>query len=523
MRKKKADLVAELEEMRRLLAERDEYIRERENENNEENDTSISSVTTVNEEQENENEGDNDARNENRNEEQENEWRAEAERLRQEMQELRQQNEYWQNQAQFHMNQGQEDENLRILKMRKLAAETEKSKFENITKRIGPFNSKLNSEIWAQRLEVECQAEELSWEYFLRSMRHFFTSTSDEDVKTWFERKETVLVPKINQAHTEQQRKRVWEEFRDDFTEQYDPTIRAQLAEDKYEHFELTEDMSAEAFVNKLQDIILETDPHMVPKLQVRKMLRKLPEELREHIDDPHLSSVPKFLKRLQTVLKGERKKKKQEQDKDKASSKKTTEKEDSDKISLKNHPGSQHSTTESSSDALSLRVFQGQCYFCNKTGHKASECRSKLKEENKSGQLQPYYQRGGTRGQPHSFGRGFGRGNISFRGTSRGRGNYQYRGQGRGGFQYRGGFQDRGGFFGRGGYRGYSDGPGRNESTVRNIVQEVLQTQSLQPGVHFQQQQAIPAPGFIPQALPQVPFQNQSQGQQGVYKPENY
>ena len=521
--------MAELEEMRRVIAEQNELLRARENENNDESDESTtvddegSENGNQNEENEGQAENDNEARNDNRIQERENEWRAERERWRQEMEELRRQNEYLQNQAQFHMNQGQEDENLRIMKMRKLAAETEKTKFENVTKRIGPFNSKLNSEIWAQRLEVECQAEELSWEYFLRSMRHFFTSTSDEDVKTWFERKETVLVPKINQAQNDVQRKRVWEEFRDEFVEQYDPTIRAQLAEDKYEQFELTEDMQAETFVNKLQDIILETDPHMAPKLQVRKMLRKLPEELREHIDDPHLSSVPKFLKRLQTVLKGERKKKQQEHDKDTASSKTRSEKEDNnDNISLKNHPGSINSTTESTSDALSLRVFQGQCYHCNKSGHKASECRSKLREESKNGQLQPYYQRGGTRGQPQSYGRGFGRGNMNFRGPSRGRGNYQYRGQGRGGFQYRGGFQDRGGFYGRGGYRGYSAGPGRNESTVRNIVQEVLQTQSIQPGLYVQQPQAIAPPGFIPQHLPQVQMQNQLQGLQGVYKPEN-
>ena len=44
---------------------------------------------------------------------------------------------------------------------------------------------------------------------------------------------------------------------------QYDPKVSAQLAEDKYERFELKKDMSAEEFVNQLQDVLLETDPQM--------------------------------------------------------------------------------------------------------------------------------------------------------------------------------------------------------------------------------------------------------------------
>ena len=531
MRRRKADLIEELEEMRRRVAELEqERLNENDEEGDEQNDENEQN-NGENEEQDQNNGAHDDMQgngNYNQNQQQNNEIMTALERMhqqlheaREEMQHLRQENAYLQAQSNNQPVE-REDENMRELQKQRLASKNEQSKFENVTKRIGPFDSKLNSAVWVQRLEVEREAENLSWEYFLRSIRHFFTTTSDVNVKTWFERKETVWVPQIMQAKTDERRKFLWESFKGEFISQYDPEVRAQLAEDKYEQFELTSSMSAEEYVNQLQDIILETDPFMLPAAQVRKMHRKLPVDLRAQITHPSLSSVPMFLQRLQNVLQAHRKLNNNDERNSKPiQDQKEKEKEIQSGISA---------ASSSASEALSLRTFQGQCYHCNKFGHKSKECRGRKQEENSQMTSQGYNQQQTTRGLPFSYGRGMTRGSSSFRGSFRGRGNF--RGQPRGGFQPRGGYQPRAGFQTSRGYQGrggfYSRGggyQGDQESRVRNIVQEVLQTQPIQPGLYLQQPQAIAAPGYVPQVLPQVQNQNQPQGLQGIFgtKPENY
>ena len=508
MKKRKVELVAELEEMRRVMAEKDEQIRAAREElqraareessssdgdSSNENENQMQNDARIDDEEGNTDNLDVTIRNEEVDNEQVLEMKREMEEMMQKIQELQEQKEYFQNQAQLYVNLGREDENLREIKMKKLAAETEKTKFENITKRIGPYNSNMNSDVWTQRLEFERASEELSWEYFLRSMRHFFTATTDTSVKTWFERKEILIVPKLNQATTEDERKVIWEQFRDEFTAQYDPKVRAQLAEEKYEQFELKDEMTADDFVNQLQDVLLETDPFMASELVVRKMHRKLPVGMRTQIADPYLSTVPKFLQRLQAVLTAERGKVTKQDEKEK-------KKDESAKTTTSNSEAGESSTK---SESLSLRVFQGQCYFCKKIGHRAEDCRTKKREEEQA-RTEAEYGRGASRGR---FNKNFGRGN-NYRGMSHGRGSIRFRGQGRGFFR------------GRGLFRGQPFRQGTQEPSVRVMLQELLQRQGTQPSG---QQAHVQVPAFqAPVQVPAIQGRPQQQLFQDPYKQEN-
>ena len=505
MRTRKAELVAELEEARRLIAE----MRAREN---------VIIPEQGDEEGEQGNENENNGQDDNRNNEQanvnadqQNEVLAAMERMHRRMQELEEENQYYRNQNQYYDNQaGREDENMRELKLKKLAAETEQRKFDIITKRIGPYSSSLNSDVWAQRLEYEREAEELSWEYFLKTMRLFFTATDDKTVKMWFQRREVLLVPKINQARTDEQRKTIWKEFRDEFVAQYDPKVSAQLAEDKYERFELKKDMSAEEFVNQLQDVLLETDPQMSSEVLVRQMHRKLPTAIRTQVADPYLSVVPKFLQRLKVVLEGDREKK----DTEEANKEQATDNKNPNSTSKEIVVFEGKSVGEQS-ESLSLKLFQGACHYCKKIGHKAAEYRTKKREEEQGNQNQNYSERVGIRNKFSNFGRAMSHGNMGFRGMPRGRGFPPFRGPGRGIFRGRPGF--RGGFF-----------QARQEPTVKTLLQEVLQRQIAQPSMFPTQLPMVNTQAAMPQMNVQ-PQQQQGFQPQGfqqnsqVFKPENY
>ena len=262
----------------------------------------------------------------------------------------------------------QVDNRLRAFKELKYEME----KFEWLKKKVGPFTSNLNSKTWIERLEVELEMIDISYEHFLGSMRFFFTPTDDDIVKTWYENKETLLVSRVREAREDQDRlEGIWEDFKKDFIEQFDPDVRARTAEEEYESFKLQENMTAVQYVSKLQAILLKMDPKMKPEELVGKMHRRLPKKFAVDIFHEDLKTVPKFQLRLECLIKHYEYK---------SSIKGTSTNEASSAKKIL-----QAEASDGSLEAPIVGQFQRgtlRCYYCNKPGHVIRDCYKRRNDE---------------------------------------------------------------------------------------------------------------------------------------------
>ena len=303
----------------------------------------------------------------------------EEERQRAEV--LRQQAQEYQNRLRAQQHPQPLGETERMYKRMKF----ETDKFENLKKKIGPFTSALNSQTWITRLEADLETLRSSYAYFMGSMRFFFTPTDDEIVKTWYENKEAVLVPRIRETgEDEEALSYIWEEFKAEFLDQFDPKVRARAAEDEYDCFKWQEDMSSTQFVSKLQTLFLKVDPRMPTDELVRRMYRKLPIDTQKDITDEYLSSVPKFTLRLETLIKCMPDKfngMKKNEDKPEQTTKEVTA---TDEVSTAKE-AEKPAETQSDSDDPALKKIQQKtivCYYCNKPGHVKRDCYKRRYDE---------------------------------------------------------------------------------------------------------------------------------------------